>query len=677
MTSDSEKICEDTFQKFRRDFFKALEHRRLDECQQLLQKWLSWLDNLQTPELPRLQWEYTYHTVILLYECSEFAQAETLLRNLLATDPTPWQRARAQLELGLIYLDQGLYEDAANSFLAAQSAYGNLNEAQLAISIMGQARVYNNLGITHTEATKQGVTLSAKFSDAVTYHQIALTLLQTLLPSAADDAKWEVARNEHGLGMAHGLAKRYDEAQTALPRYIDQCQQLHDFADRARGLTDLAALVYLPRQQFALARQTLNKAIPILRQHRDDLSLAEALMRRGQVWSALGHPARALRNYKAAIATVESIHAQLTVPIVRAGYRSTVGAIYAAPLFLHLQNGNVRDAFTAAERMRSRVLGDLLSGQKAQSVPASATLLEKRQALQKTLETLYTQQMHELEMAAPDQPLTIKQLESMVETIDRQIELVDPKYATLQSSEALTAEQICERLPVDAAILTFVTDENDHYWALFATHKGGVQGKLVAGYGVKWLQSFLLNYLEKQDRLLDAKPPRLQAPRLYPTFFKSLIDPLLPWLESTKTLYIIPTGPLHYIPLGALTADPLSTPLLLEKGLRVVYIPSATVLLNYCHKRPASPNQGILALAPQDTQLSCTYGAARKISALVGARPKIGKRANQHTLLTQAEHYQILCFFGHASFNADRPMLCQRNLSPVALERRSSCISGV
>ncbi|MCB0080701.1 MAG: CHAT domain-containing protein, partial [Caldilineaceae bacterium] len=171
---------------------------------------------------------------------------------------------------------------------------------------------------------------------------------------------------------------------------------------------------------------------------------------------------------------------------------------------------------------------------------------------------------------------------------------------------------------------------------------------------MRWLRGFLADHLDGHRRGIlvpDPNNARLMAPRaLLLPLYQSLLEPVMALLETAHTVYIIPTGPLHYLPIAALTPDPNRTPPLLTGGRRIVYAPSATVLLNYCHTRTPSAQQGTLAVAPDDAQLRMIQGAAKALAQGKG-KALIGSHATRQTFLAEAPHYRSICFLGHGYFD--------------------------
>jgi CHAT domain-containing protein len=633
------------FQRFRHLFFEALERRRLHDCQVLLEV-------LCADPAPCFQRESRYHRAILLSEQRQFDQAEVILRDLLDADLIPDQRARVLLVLAIQLDEQAQWPEAERFYQEALTVYEAIQDN------LGRAKTHNNLGITISWQVEQGYSPATRLQQALSHHQTALALAQAL------DKPWQVAKNWHGLGIAYSLMGQYPLALDALQKYLDLCQALDAPYTQSLALYDLAARAYMPLERWAEAAAALDEAIAILRGTDDHLNLAEALVHRGNLLVQQGQPVEALASYDEALDLAESIRTRLTAPTAQAGYRATVEFIYTAPLSLHLRQGDAVQAFTAAERARSRVLADLLGGQEARphaEIPAD--VLAKRTQLHQKLDCAYAE-------APPPKDLPV--LEDELARLDRQIELLDPTYAGLDIVAALTAEQVRDRLPPDAALLTYAGDADDALWILAVT-AAGVRAKRAPNLKVRWLRGYLADHLDGTRRgslMPEPGTGHLSQPHLFPLLYQALLAPVWDVLQAARTVYVIPFGPLHYLPVGALTPDLTTPPPLLSKGRGVVYAPSATILLNYCHARPPSPWEGALAVAPHDEALKglqFTLGAAEKLVHQADGLALTGDSATRQAFLEGAGRHRLVCFLGHAVFDRRYPMSSRLNLSDGSL----------
>ncbi|MCX6032110.1 MAG: CHAT domain-containing protein [Chloroflexi bacterium] len=632
------------FRQFRRLFFEALQNRQLDACQALLDVLADVASALPSKDLP---WESAYHEAIIFSERKQFDRAEARLRELLGRGPTLYQRARALLTLGIQFNEQGQWPEAESAFRQAQTAYAEIGDD------LGQAKAYNNLGIAITFPVEQGTVRPERLPEAVKSHQAALAILGRFPKDAPNawEIEFETARNWHGLGMAYGLMGQAENALNALLTHTGLCAELDDPGEQAIGLSDLAVLAHAPLGQRDAAYVALDKAIALFGEHHDPLFLAEALTRRGNLRVADGRFTEALQDYDAAIDHAEAIRTRLTAPTVQAGYRAMVEFIYAAPVALHLQRGEFDRAFTAAERSRSRVLADLLAGRSARPHEVvSQDLLTRRDELRVKLDQAY---------AADEPPAGLQEMERALADLDHQIELLDPVYAGLTKVASLTAQEVQALLPPGSALLTYVRGADDHLWVLVVTATD-VHGVQIPRLSVRWLQAYLADHFDGVRRgslVPDPQTGHLASPRLLPDLYRALIEPVGERLRSVQTLYIVPFGPLHYIPLGALLPDLDGPAPLLAPGQRVVYAPSATVLFKYCHTHQVSgERQGILAVAPADTRLRYIQGAAQAVARHASDVALVGPAATRQALINQGGRHAMLLFLGHAFFDRRYPM---------------------
>jgi CHAT domain-containing protein len=634
---------ETSFRRFRQLFFDALERRLLYDCEGLLRV-------LCAATAHQWQKECRYHQAVLHAAVGQFDQAEVLLRSLLDEDLSPNLRARTLMELGFILDEISQWDEAEKLYRSALTQYKKNDD------LLGQAKAYNNLGVLirlqveHDEVA-QSATHSKRLQEALTCHETALTFAQ-----AADDP-WESTKNWHGKGMVLGLMQQYQAAEAAFEKHLALCQALDNVHDQGISLYDLASLVYQPQGRWAETSTALAQAIHIFQRFEDDLNLAEALTRRGNQQAQQGQLAQALDSYDQALARAETIRTRLTTPTSQAGNRALMESIYVAPLSCQLQLGNAAAAFSAAERARARGLADLLGRQTATphaDIPNQ--LVVQREAVRSRLDQAY----------ATDEPSSdLADLEKMLADLDRQIELLDPAFAGLTTIAPLQAEDVQQRLPKDAVLLTYMGDAHDRLWIMVVSTTE-IHIEPIAQLSVRWLRQYIADHLDGSRRGILVPEPHhahLEPPRhLFPPLYKTLIEPVWRWLAPAQTVYIVPYGPLHYLPLGSLTPDLSNPPPLLARGRRVVYAPSATILLDYCHTRSPSPCHGVLAIAPEDTRLKLIQGAARTITQR-GGSCLVGRAATRQAFLDDAGHYRMVCFLGHGFFDRRYPMSSRLQLS--------------
>lgn len=639
-------------EQFRRYFQQALDSRHFADCRVLLAA-------LQMKPDYRIQQTWQHYQGVLLFTADRrFDEAERLWRELLTQELEPLQRARTSLALAIQLDELGQWRAAQTFYQAAIEGY------QVTDNPLGLSRVYNNLGIMHTFQVEQGFADTQALTQSLVYHQGALTLLAQIDHSPATQE--EMTKNWHGIGRAYALQQAYPEATEAFTQMFAFCQATENAYNRAVGLADWAALVLQPQSAFLAARNALEEAIALLTEEGDPLHLAESWTRLGNLFVEQQALGQAHHAYATAIQATESLRNRLTAATTQINYRTITDFIYTAPLTLHLQQQDGAAALTAAESARARVLADLLAGQNPlPHQPLPEELLQRRQQLRQTLEQAYALSQ------ADDESIhqQIAEQEAALTALDRQLELLDGELVSLQRADALTATEICSYLPPDTILLTYVSDQAHRLYALVATHEQVHCYPLDESLTTQWLQSMVSGYLAgTRPGLLPDSEGRLRTTAFFPQLYKALLAPVWEKLQDAQTIYIIPTGFLTYLPLGALTPTLQQAPPLLGKGRRVIYAPSATVLFRYCLGRPPSLQQGLLAIAPTAEKLHFTQGAAAKLACSPKDGLLLGAAATGAAFVRQSHAYRIICFLGHALFNAQHPMLSNLNLSDGHLQ---------
>jgi CHAT domain-containing protein len=143
----------------------------------------------------------------------------------------------------------------------------------------------------------------------------------------------------------------------------------------------------------------------------------------------------------------------------------------------------------------------------------------------------------------------------------------------------------------------------------------------------------------------------------------ALLEPVDDALTA-KSLYLIPHGPLHLVPFGALT-DSQGRPLIQRTGPVLAYAPSATVLVRHC-LTPASARSspatclavgydGAFAMGER-AALRYTEAEAQAVAQLMGGAAWIGPEPKRERLRAAVARQRWLHFACHSRFNDDEPM---------------------
>jgi CHAT domain-containing protein len=185
-----------------------------------------------------------------------------------------------------------------------------------------------------------------------------------------------------------------------------------------------------------------------------------------------------------------------------------------------------------------------------------------------------------------------------------------------------------------------------------------------------------------RPRQLDSVVERhFLEPQIRRTLYDQLIAPLEKLFRGRRRLYLVPHGPLHYIPFQALIAADGET-LLREEGPQLVYAPSATILFRYGRAEPGYAKSCLVLglkilrflvklLTPGYAPKPCLalgyngQGAkrlhfaeeeARSVAWQTGGQVLAGPLPKKDTLYRQAANYRMLHFSCHGEFDPEAPL---------------------
>ena len=141
---------------------------------------------------------------------------------------------------------------------------------------------------------------------------------------------------------------------------------------------------------------------------------------------------------------------------------------------------------------------------------------------------------------------------------------------------------------------------------------------------------------------------------LYPR----LLSPVQEQLAGTRRLYVIPHGPLHYVPFQALIAPDGDT-LLSDNGPEIVYAPSATILLHTPTRRAPPPHATCLAVGYNGDggrELRFAEDEAGYIARMTAGHALVGPAPKKAALFARAPEFQSLHFSCHGTFDPTSPL---------------------
>ena len=575
-------------------FLEAERLRRLDRCQQILQS----LEALSDQQ-PNLKSWCQYLQGYLAFNLHHWAEAEQILTELLRTELEPALRGRVLYALGRSFDVQGRWEEALAVFEQHLSIVTELGQ------IIEQARVWKHMAISFHKGFTRGDFGPAVLEQAVTNCRLALNVLEPITNPPADVAYlkgsvWNI------LGLIHVSLGQWDEAIACYEQDLTICRTLDDRYGMGLTYGNLGE-VYQKRGNWPEALAAYQQALSLIREFDDRYEEIEALANLAFLHQEMGQYEQSLDDYGQAIQIIEELRAGISSEAAQAGFFATVVDTYANSVLLCLATGHEEYAFNLVERARSRAFLDTLAAR-------SPDLSQKMEATTITLA--------EAQAALPPDALLLEYFTTgLVEARERPV----------------SADQQAERhrFPPARTLLFAVTSDE------LQVHDVGLSP----------------NDLRPQQ-LDNVVERHFLQPHIRRKLYDQLIAPVEGLLQGKHRLYLVPHGPLHYIPFQALLAPDGET-LLCDPGPQLVYMPSATLLFRYGRAVPGRAPESCLALGYNGAgtdRLRFAEEEACSVARLTGGHALVGTVPKKAELYHQAAHYRLLHLSCHGEFDPETPL---------------------
>jgi CHAT domain-containing protein len=412
--------------------------------------------------------------------------------------------------------------------------------------------------------------------------------------------------------------------------------------------------LYQTQGRYDEALVAYDQAAALAGQLRNPYSATFIHYRRGNVFERQGRLDATMEAYRAAIEGIDQLRGDTQAEEIKIGLLGTVQQVYESTVRLCLARGQVAESFEHVERARSRALLDMLAGKRQRQANGNADDSERaadelRDELAAPIVTLA-----DVQAALPPDALLVEfYTTGVLPRGEALINKIPPENARLREHLALPPQVIGFAITRERVEIFYPTvDPNT-----LRPQPGD------PGPGRRLLRDRLLMHLHEQ-----------------------LIAPLAELLTGKQQLYIIPHGPLHYVPFMALRSA-AGEHLLHAGGPAIALAPSATVLLRNCltrppipqphpahrgegeHASPALPARGsgaggedplpILALGYNDEGDDCLRYAeieAGHVAALAGGAAWVGAEPKSAPLAEQGGRARWLHIAGHAVYDPHDPL---------------------
>ena len=413
---------------------------------------------------------------------------------------------------------------------------------KLAPEGLGTSDVLSNLGV-----------IAQRRGDLATAEKLirrALAIVEKAAPKGIGaagrlEALGAVARLRGNLDEAWELYRRALEIRERLPNRFYASLGLIYLGEIAEARGDLTQALDLHQQAEAI----LERLGPGTSEE------ARALQGLGRLYRRMHRPDQAARSLHLAVDALEAQVERLGgSQDFQATFRASREKIYRDAIEVELERGNAAEAFHLVERSRARSFLALLSERDLEfsgEIPAALERSRRDNAAR------YDQILRELSRWTPAAGETAREkldhelsrLRRERDEIAAEIRKASPRLAELRQPQPLDLAAARKVLDPGTLALSYSVGENQT--ALFAvTREGGLRVKTLP-IGEERLRQDVERFLERVRQPAEDAGAADLARSLY----RVLLAPVADLVGKSQRLLILPDGPLHRLPFGALVRE--------------------------------------------------------------------------------------------------------------------------
>jgi CHAT domain-containing protein/Tfp pilus assembly protein PilF len=546
---------------------------RMEEATQLQERALMIRERLAPDSLEVA--DSLHHLAMVAFDSSEPDAMSGLLQRALAIlerwPPDCLEMANIQSDLALQAMDHGRYAEAAAALQRAldildQRAPGSIQAAtslgrlgslyrrlgdnesmiealqrslaireRLAPGSIGTAVVLSNLGLAARER--------GDLDEAKAFLERALAISEKAVPGGTG-----VSTNLYALGTVARLRGDLDEAWSLLQRALELGKKLPNRYDEAATLTGMGLIAEARGGQNAMsaAVDLHRQALGLLEKWAPaSIEKAETLRQLGRLHRRMGRLDEAAHFLALSVGELETgVERVGSSQEMQAALRAGHEEIYREAIAIELERGHAAEAFYLLERSRARSFLTLLAERDivfAGELPASLERSRRDNA------AAYDRTQRELARSSAEAGEALSQelfrLRQERGRIAAEIRKASPRLAALRQPQPLDLD--AARKVLDPGTLALSYSVGKEKTELFAvTREGGLQVKTLPAGEEKLrreVEGFLASVGSQQTPAAD--------------LYRELIAPVADLVASSKRVLILPDGPLHRLPFGALSHD--------------------------------------------------------------------------------------------------------------------------
>jgi CHAT domain-containing protein/tetratricopeptide (TPR) repeat protein len=454
-------------------------------------------------------------------------------------------------------------------------------------------------------------TALARDTQAAQYFEGAQARLPPQVPERvrSNFRRW-TASSFLGIGRAQLALGNPDEADAAFDRGLKYA--------RLSGLREVEVNLLAGQGSLALSRQDWSKALAIYQQ---SIALSDQMKRitdhpylyngLARSLAGLGRTEEAFAAAREAVRYVEELRADLGDSALRRGFLEGKQGIYYYAVNLALQAQHPEEAFSLAERSRSRTFLDLLGSQTTLSKGRTRALVDEEVRLRARLAEA------KAEAQEGSGSTESARARAQVEVLDRdyrafldRVRKENLEQASLMAVEPVTLPEIQALLPEGTTLLEYHVAENGVVVWIVERQRF----KVVRVPGDRQsLVSQVRRFRGAITKLTAIGEVQSQAQTLY----RRLLEPARADISGSR-LVIVPHGPLHYLPFSALRSPAGRW---VVEDFAVSTLPSASVL-RYLADKGVGASTRALVMGNPDLGGDLALPWAEREARMVGQRER-------------------------------------------------------